>query len=166
MAFDLYSLQQSTLGEFALPFVFIFAVVFGVMQVSGIIREKNINLIIALAMSLFASLYQPLNIILWQVMPYAAGILLILFFLKLVLNLVGVKGVGEVGNNAPIVLVILILLIIVLGTLSNTGLISLGTDSQNTLWIIGLIVFALILIIAYQMKDKDEQKVVVAQPQP
>ncbi len=152
MVFDLMALQNTVWGQFAIPFVFIFAVIYGLLITSGMFKgQKNINAIIAAAIALFSTLYQTLNDLLWKYMPIAAGILLALFFIKLILDVIG-RTSGKANENRGIIsLVVLILIVIVLGSVQSLQNM-FGTNSENIMWGIGLIIFAGIFLIASQQK--------------
>jgi len=67
--------------QFMIPFLFILAIIFGVLQLASPIKNKAANLIIALAISFFAASYGPFMTILWSYLPSITWFFIVMFFI-------------------------------------------------------------------------------------
>ncbi len=132
-------------------FLFVFAVVFGVLSYAKVFDDRRVNGALALAIALFSMAYEPLVLALTQYMPIAVGVLIVLFFLAL-LKKMFTKGEGG-GDKLPI-LVTIILLAMLLGAFSQelTRFVPLGFDPTAVLWIGGLILVFLFFWFIYSHK--------------
>ncbi len=131
-------------------FLFVFAVVFGVLSYTKLFDNKRVNAIIAVAIGFFSMMYEPLVFGLSQYMPIAIGLLIILFFVALLKK---VFGNDKSGDNFPIIvsLGVLMLLLIVFAD-DFIRYVPIGLDPTNLLWIIGLIFAALFFWFVYKHK--------------
>ena len=79
------------------PFLFVFAITFGVLQLANIFKNnKAVNAVIALALALFAVMNENLVNLLWSVMPSLTIFFIILFLFVFILELFGLrKPLGE-----------------------------------------------------------------------
>lgn len=77
------------------PFLFIFAVVFGLLELSKIFKNKAVNAVIAIALALFAILNASFVTLLWNVLPSLTTVFIALFFLVFALELFGLRKPKE-----------------------------------------------------------------------
>ncbi len=70
--------------EYAIPFFFLLAVVYGALGISGVFKNRAVNLIIALVIALFGMTYQPFITWLYTIMPYAIALFIAVFFIGFV----------------------------------------------------------------------------------
>ncbi|MEM5804509.1 MAG: hypothetical protein QXU82_01530 [Candidatus Aenigmatarchaeota archaeon] len=91
--------------------LFIFAVIFGVLELSNVFKSRAVHLVIALAIGFFASTYPPLIATLWNFLPNVTWFFIVMFFLAFTMQLLGVrKHGGDVETmvvNAGVLLVML-----------------------------------------------------------
>lgn len=117
---DLISLgKEFGVFELYLPFVILFAILYGLLNKSKIFGEgkqaKNLNLIISLASALFVLAYTPVGITMTQFFAtYFAGMSIVLItalafgmFVFLLLPAVGVQPGGDLGKKLAMPLVII-----------------------------------------------------------
>jgi hypothetical protein len=81
--------------EFLISFAFTFALVFGVLTASRVFGEhkypyvRNVNILVALSLALFASLYEPYISFIKLWFPYLIGFFIFVFILVILKNLFG-----------------------------------------------------------------------------
>ena len=131
--------------EFLISFTFTFALVFGVLSASKVFGElkntsiRNVNILVALSLALFASLYEPyVNFIkLW--FPYLLGFFILIFIVVILRNLFAKsKSANETSWEMAISLAILFLLFLILyPSLSNY---------KDIMLLLGVVLVILILV--------------------
>ncbi len=129
-------------------FLFVFAIVFGLLNVVKILGEqRKVNAIIALIFAAFSVVYAPFVTALQGILPIAAIILVILFFILFLKKMF--EGGGAM--DAWPIAVSLIFALLLLGIFwDNIGFSVPGLSSDNVLWIIGIIIVIMIFYVAYQ----------------
>lgn len=109
-------------GVFAyvLPFLMVFALVYGILSKSNIIGEnKGVNATIALAFGLLALQFDYVSGFYASIFPYAGMGLAVLLIALILLGLVGVRG-GMATNWIWLGLGVIIFLFILIGALGDT----------------------------------------------
>jgi len=99
--------------SFWIPFLFIFAIIFGALSFSNPFRSRPVALAISLSLSLFSAFYTPLNATLWQYMPSLIWFFILVFFVGFVAKMLGMggkKGEGSKGGPGPAAIAFLLLL--------------------------------------------------------
>src|SRR4030042_214811 len=87
--FDIGSLAPNQLFyPLFLPFVIILVIFFGVLQMARIFRQRNINLILSLAITLLVSATPAFNILSTTLARYAGYTALIAFFLVFIFGII------------------------------------------------------------------------------
>lgn len=138
---------------YLIPFIFTFALVFGVLTISNIFKgQKNVNAMIALAVSLFAIIYPSYLIILYEWLPYLCIFFIVIFVILILKNLF-VKGGNQPQQSWPILITIVVLFLVFMFVypsipLPNSSLIS----SQDLLLLIGVAFVVIILIIGSKLE--------------
>ena len=130
-------------------FVLIFALVFGLLSYANKFN-RAVNLMIAGVFGLFSVLYEPLVTGLQTLLPIAAIIFVILFF---VIILKAVLGEGKVIDTFPMVAALGILLILLGIFWPSLGFEFAGLNSTNVFWLLGITLVVLIFILAYSQKQ-------------
>jgi hypothetical protein len=77
--------------EFLITFLFTLAVVFGVLEVANIFKNKPINVVIAMAIAFFASTYAPFTSMLWSYLPTMTWFFIALFFVAFLAEILGLR---------------------------------------------------------------------------
>jgi hypothetical protein len=88
MALDLIALQSN---ELLIPFLFTFAIVFGVLEITKIFRNRGVNLVIALALSFFAIGNTTFVSFLWSQFGNITAFFIVMFFIAFILEMFGLR---------------------------------------------------------------------------
>ena len=146
---------------FAIPFLFMFAIVFGALDVAGVFRNKRVNIIIALVFALFTLTYQPAIDFITLVMPYAIMFFVAFFFLGFIIKAV-TRGISDKEGKKDYTLLVIILgLVLLLFATQGPEFISKfipGFEEQaNSIMIISAIVFIGVIFLAvYRLSIKEK----------
>ncbi len=144
-----FSLNADQLA-FMTTFLFVFAIIYALLLKAKVIEYKNANIIIAAAIALFASLYQPLVNALQVFLPIAAIILVILFFIVFVKSLIG--GEEDAIPLLAVLVIALLLLGVFWGNIVALLPMPLWLASDAIIWIIGIVIILLIFLVVYKHK--------------
>jgi hypothetical protein len=139
---------------FAVPFVFVFAVTFGLLENINLFGRKP-NTLIAVAFGLFAIAYEPFLLFLQSILPIAIVGMTILFFLLALKKTLVDKDKNDI-DYAPIIVVLVILLVLA-GIFWSDISTALGLTSmagETLLYAIGAIVIATLFYMAYKLGGK------------
>ena len=142
-------LIDPTMLPFIGAFVFVFALVFGLLSYVNKFN-KSVNLLIAAVFGLFSVMYEPLVMGLQTILPIAAIIFVILFFVIIIKS---VFGDGKEIDTFPMVVALGILLILLGIFWPQLNLEFAGLNSTNVFWLLGIVVVVLIFILAYSQKE-------------
>ncbi|HLC67369.1 MAG TPA: hypothetical protein VJI12_00640 [archaeon] len=138
---------------FVSTFLFVFAVVFGLLTYSKVGGfDKRVSGAIAAAIGLFSMAYEPLVTSLTQYMPIAVGLLVILFFVAFIQK---VLGGGENKDYFPLIIALGISLVL-LGMFSDrlVGYLPYGIDVNMVLWGVGIVAVLLFFWFIYKTKNE------------
>ncbi|MEM5772199.1 MAG: hypothetical protein QXF15_01730 [Candidatus Aenigmatarchaeota archaeon] len=134
-------------SQMIILFVFIFAVVFGVLNLSKIF-SRAVNTLISFALAIFAISYQPFVSMIWMYLPSMVWIFIILFFIAFIFKIFGIKLQSSVSLFDIVPSVVALLLLFSIGWYviryfpSNIPFIG---NQENLMFLVGLI-FILVLI--------------------
>ncbi|MBI4019097.1 MAG: hypothetical protein HY364_02490 [Candidatus Aenigmarchaeota archaeon] len=134
------------MAPFVAAFLFVFAIIFFLLNKTKI-AERNVNAVLALAMALFASLYEPLVIGLQEFLPVAVILIIIFFGIFFFKDLTGKLGEHDMTTTGMGLAISLILLAILWDKITPFLPKYLSTD--NILWIIGIIVISMIFYVVH-----------------
>ncbi len=141
-------------ANFVIPFLFVLAVVFGVLRISKAFKgNAAVEVIISLVIAFFSATFPPFTATLFNILPSIAMFFIAMFFIVFVLEIVGVRGKGR---GEPVTnMIIYGILILVLFTIvaNNSNLIpNLGIISPDDLVLgVGLIFVISIFWAAYKI---------------
>ena len=141
-------------ANFVIPFLFVLAVVFGVLRISKAFKgNAAVEVIISLVIAFFSATYSPFTSMLFNILPSITMFFIAMFFIVFILEIVGVRGKGK---GEPVTnLIIYGILILVLFTIvaSHSELIpNLGIISQDDLVLgVGLIFILSIFWAAFKI---------------
>lgn len=147
MAFELLGLS----GDFLIPFVFMLAVVYGGMHLSGVIKNKAAIALISLAIAFFAASNADAIRFINGVLPLAVPFFIVVFFLSFVLEMF--RKHGGAKKDYPLLIMIFALVLIFLLYVQRS------TDfevDESVLGIGGLIVFIMIFFTVYKIGKKED----------
>ena len=136
------------------PFLFVLAVAFGSLEVSGVFKRKQVNLIIAVAMAFFAITNDTVLTFLNAVLPFAIMGFILLFFFGFVMKSLG----GDKEGDRDYTLIIMVLMLILIFA-ANYGLdffegILPGIDDEELMTGLGIAVLGIIFFSVYKLWKK------------
>ena len=124
------------------PFLFVFAIVFGVLQVANVFKNRAVNFVIALAIGLFAISNAALVTTLHALLPNVTWFFIVLFFFVFVFELLGLRKEGKSHTESMItsggVLFVLLSLSFMVLQVAPSELPFIGS-AINLVFILGLI---------------------------
>jgi len=144
---------SSTMLPLVSSFLFVFAIVYGLLATAGVMKQKNVNVIIALVFAFFSASYQPFVTAVQGIIPIMAIVLVFLFVFVFIKNIVYGREKGK--KDALPIVVCLGIALILLGTFwDNIDMYfyQLGFDPLNILWILGILIVGMIFYFVYQHK--------------
>jgi hypothetical protein len=99
--------------QFLIPFLFVLAVVFGAIELSGIFKSRAVTAVIAIAIAAFAASYGPFVATLWTWLPSITWFFIIMFLIGFVMRALGLRGAapGEAAEKMIIGGVVLFILL-------------------------------------------------------
>ena len=83
--------------------LFVLAVVFGVLELSNVFKNRAVHFVISLAVAFFAASYAPLMTTLWTYMPSITWFFILMFFIAFALEMFGVRKEKGVDIESMIV---------------------------------------------------------------
>ncbi len=139
--------------DFFIPFIFVLAIVFGVLQLTNVFKSKAVSFIIALALSLFATTYQPFLNTLWSNFGIITWFFIGIFFIAFIAKLTGLGGARPTSETMAMHAIILFILLAVGWTVIDQFQIDLPYigSGENLMVIIVLVVIAIIFFLAFKM---------------
>ncbi len=143
----------------ALPFIFVFAVSFGALEVSGIMKgNKRVNGLIALVVAFFAIGTEWVLALIMQILPIAAVIFILVFLVGFITK----PFETEEGKKRDLTLILVVIILAML-FLTGQGYEMIGDvfpqmgiqmDPINFMYLAGLMLVALVLYAAYKKNEK------------
>jgi ABC-type amino acid transport system permease subunit len=150
MAIDATMLQST---EFLIPFLFSLAVIFGVLEVTRIFRNRAVNFIVAFTLSFFALIYPGFVDFMWANFGLAAIFFIAMFFLVFVFKVFGIGGGRSQDSiiiNGIILLVLLSVSYLYIDSFPSFPYIGEG---QNLILFISLVLILSIFWAAYKTES-------------
>lgn len=96
----------------AIPFLFVFAITFGVLEIALKKWSIPVKAIIALSLSFFTIAYAPFQNLIWSNLGNVALFFIIMFFLAFVIEIIGMKKVTPANAAEKMVSTAVVLLIL------------------------------------------------------
>ena len=106
MAIDIAAFQSA---EILVPLAFSLAIIFGILEITRIFRNKAVNFIVAFTLSIFAVINSAFVSFLWANLVFVAAFFIIMFFIIFVYKVFGSgrKNVDAIIMNGAILFVLL-----------------------------------------------------------
>ena len=148
--------------DFAIPFFFIFAIIYGALEVSGVFKNKAVKAIIAVALAFFAVSNADVVLFIHQVLPFATVFFVVVFFIGFIAKPFRGKGGEEKKRDPFLLLVVLGLLLIAfaqLGTPSSplySTISSTILGDEKVLWGIGIAIVLFMFYYAWTQSRESE----------
>ena len=138
--------------NFIASLLFVFAVSYALLTKVEVIKVKGANIVIALVIGFFAASFAPLSQFLQGILPIAAILLVLAFFIEFARKLV-----GKDQKDAVPMTVGLILSLMLLGVLWNrvAPQLPVGVDPTQLLWMLGVVIVLLIFYLVYHHKQSE-----------
>ncbi len=133
----------------AMPFLFILAIVYGALEMSGVFKNKAVNAIIAIVISFFAISSSQFIEFIYSILPYAAILFVVVFFLGFITSPFRGKGREKKGMDYTLLAVVAGLVLIFLA--NQPGILNL--QDSNLITLIGFIIIIIIFYAAYKQKE-------------
>ena len=136
------------------PFLFVLALTYGALELSGVFKKKQVNTIIALAMAFYTMTNTMLLNFIDSVLPYAIFMVIIIFFLGFIMKFF--QGKKEGDRDYTLIILVLFLFLIVaanygLGFIENMVP---GISQEELMTGIGIAVIMIILYSVYRLWNK------------
>ena len=133
------------------PFLFMLAIVYGALDVSGVFRNRRVNALIALVFAFFTLTYAPAVEFINQIMPYAIMFFVVFFFLGFIVKMAK-KGVDKDYNLLIIILGLVLLLFATQGTVFIANFVPGFEEQASNIMMASAVVFiGVILLAAYKL---------------
>ncbi|MFH1229577.1 MAG: hypothetical protein V1678_04095 [Candidatus Aenigmatarchaeota archaeon] len=98
------------------PFLFVLAIVFGVLELTHIFRNRAVNFIIAISISFFTITNATFVSLLWSQFGTITAFFIVMFFIAFVMEVFGVRNKsGDNGEGGMIINGAILALILLLG---------------------------------------------------
>ena len=145
------SFLQST--EIMVPFLFTFAVTFGILEITKVFRNKGVNLIIALALSIFSITSPTFVSLLWNYFGDITIFFIAMFLVAFVLEVFGIRGKTITGGSLVIQSGILFLLLTIGFYYSDRmPVLPIVGGGQNALFVFAIALILSIFWSVYRMQ--------------
>lgn len=136
-----------------LPFFFVLAVTFGLLEIVNVFKKKSVNLVLALVFAFFAAGYRPFVEFFFQFFSLILWAFIIVFFIAMFMEALGLRKskVKEGEENVSVIIggiVLLIFTTIGIQFLPEFNILGLSRDDISLL--IGLILLLIIFFYAYR----------------
>jgi hypothetical protein len=144
--------------ETLIPFLFIFAITYGALEVSGYFQNKAVKAIIALCISFFSIMNSEVTGFINQILPYAAIFFVIVFFIGFITKPFRKKAgqQGQGGGRDPVLILIIVgLAMLILAQLASPSSplynYTQGTilGNESIVWIAGLVMVLALFYYAF-----------------
>lgn len=138
--------------QMAIPFLFVFAVIFGVLELTLRSWSTPVKAVIALALAFFSISYQPFTSFLWAQMGNITFFFIFMFFLAFMIEIVGLKKT-EKPDEQMIITAVVLLLLLTIGWMLIDIIpfdIPIFENAEDLLLLIGIIVIVTIFFAAYK----------------
>ena len=137
---------------FMLPFLLVLAIIYGALDLASVFKNRAVNAIIAVVVAVIAVSNAGVVAFIVQVMPWAALLFIVVFFIKFVLSMF---RPGEGGRDYTLLIALLGLLAVFMLS-QGTELVhdwlpgGFPVSEDNLILIIGLIIVVALIFAAYK----------------
>ena len=145
--------------QLLVPFLFVFAVVFGLLEITHVFKNRAVEAVIAIALALFAASQAAFTRLLLSWLPSIISFFVIIFFIAFVFELVGLrKAHTKHPEKAGLLGIAIVILFAVGGLVLTQFSIELPVigGPQNILFALGLIFIVALFWIAFKIGEGKE----------
>jgi len=142
--------------QILIPFLFVFAVVFGMLELTHVFKNRAVEAVIAVALALFAATQPSFTTMLMTWLPSIVSFFVIIFFIAFLLELTGIRK-AQTGHTekAGLIGVSLLILFAIGGVaLSQFGLsLPFIGGPENILFLLGLVFIVALFWFAFKIGE-------------
>lgn len=134
-----------------IPFIFVLAVVYGALDYSGVFKKNSVKALVSLAIAFFALTSDFVTGFIYDILPYAVILFIIVFFLAFLARLLGGRE-GKRKIDWSLALIVMILLSIFLAAYGQ-DIVSAFLPSipvTEFMYAVGLVIILLIFYAVYK----------------
>lgn len=140
-----FLLSEQTL----IPFLFVLAIIFGVLELTGIFRNRAVNFLVALSISFFTITNASFVNMLWSQFGNITSFFIIMFFIAFVLEIFGLRGKDKAKDDDIIIYGAILLILFSFGFVYSNLIPSIPYIGGGSNFIV-LIAIILILVIFWR----------------
>lgn len=143
-----------------IPFLFVFAVVFGLLELTKVFKNRAVEAAIAVALAAFAATQTTFTTMLMSWLPAVVSLFVIIFFIAFILELTGLRKARTQPEKIGVLGIVLLLLFAVGGVALSQLDITLPYigGPQNILFAIGLIFIVSLFWLAFRIGEGKPEK--------
>ncbi len=93
-----------------IPFFFVFAIVYGSLELTNVFKNKAVNGIISIVIAMFTLINPAVTTFIYGIMPYAIALFVVVFFIGFIRGLFSGDKKGDKDYTLPVIIVGLILI--------------------------------------------------------
>ncbi len=139
---------------YILPALLVFAITFGALETAGLFKNRRLNGLIGLIVAGFSLTSEQVIAYVWQVMPWAALLFIVVFFFGFLKSIFAAKEGKKPDYLLIAIIAMLGLLLIYNQPAILSWLPSFGLASGDVVLIIALIIIFVIFYVAYSASKK------------
>ena len=148
MPIDISFLQSN---QTLIPFLFVLAIIFGVLEITNVFRNRGVNFLVALAISFFTITNTTFVNFLWSQFGNITAFFLIMFFIAFIFELFGLRRPRASGqeSRAPEALVIngaILFILLTVGFLYVEKIPSLPYIGSGQNLLIAIVIFFVLVL--------------------
>jgi len=129
-------------NQFLISFLFVFAIVFGALQIANVFKNKAVHAIMGLAIALFATMYPPFLATLWSYLPNVTWFFIIMFFIAFVMEIMGFRKKKPQALEGLVIQTGVLLVLLSLGYVISRNYpveIPIIGSTENLIFLVGFI---------------------------
>jgi len=146
------SFLQST--DVMVPFLFTLAVTFGVLEVTNVFKNKAVNFLIALALSIFAITSPTFVDLLWNYFGDITVFFIAMFLVAFAMEALGIRKDKNLTGSSVVILSAVLFLLLTLGFYYEDKIPSLPFigGGQNALLLFAIVIILAVFWSAYRLQ--------------
>jgi hypothetical protein len=153
MVIDIAFLQSE---QTLIPFIFVLAIIFGVLELTKIFRNRGVNFLIALAIAFFTITNAAFVSMLWSYFGSITTFFIIMFFIAFVLEVFGIRKGGHQPTSSIIIDGAILFVLLSIGFMNASYIPELPFigSGQNVIFLIAVILILVIFWAAFKIGGK------------
>jgi hypothetical protein len=141
-----------------IPFLFVLAIIFGILELTGVFRNRGVKLLISLSIAFFTVTNSAFVELLWSQFALISGFFIVMFFIAFVLQVFGIRGQAPTGGEGIMINGAILVLLLVFGFASSNLLpqIPFLGGGTNLISIAALILILVIFWAAFKTGEQPQ----------